>query len=327
MRIGIVGAGAIGTWLAARLAHAGHEVSVLARGETLAALKRDGARVRTGEKVLAAAVIASDDAAALGVQELLIVATKSQALPEVAPLAAPMVDANTIVMPAINGVPWWYLSGAPGALDGVPLASVDPDGACARHWPADQVLGCVVHAAAWVVEPGLVHHVMGDGLIIGAVTDALADRVPEIAGALRAGSFDAVCSEDVRRDIWFKLWGNMTMNPLSAITGATCDLILADSEARGFATAIMNEAAEVGAAIGCPISDSAEARHQVTEKLGAFKTSMLQDAEAGRPLELAAILMAPKEIASLAGIATPALDQLLGVMRVFERARGFPVAN
>jgi 2-dehydropantoate 2-reductase len=291
MRIGIVGAGAIGTWLAARLAAAGHEVSVLARGETLAGLRTHGARVRSGEDVLAAPVTASDDPAALGVQELLIVATKSQALPEVAPAVAPMVDDATIVMPATNGVPWWFLAGAPGALDAAPLHSVDPDGACARCWPGDQVLGSVVHASAWVIEPGFVHHVMGDGLIIGAVAPALEDRVPAVAEALGAGGFAVTCSDAIRQDIWFKLWGNMTMNPLSAITGATCDVLLSDSEARGFATTIMNEAAAVGAAIGCPVTDR------------------------------------PKEIAELAGVATPALDQLIGIMRVFERVRGFPPAS
>ena len=323
MRIGIVGAGAIGTWLAQRLAAGGHAVSVLARGETLHALQRHGARVRTGEEIAAAPVTASDDAEALGPQELLLVATKSQALPDVAARTTALVDADTIVVPATNGVPWWFLTGAPGALDGAPLASVDPDGASARHWPLDQVCGSVVHASAWVVEPGLVHHVMGNGLIVGAVTDALAPRIGSVAEALAAGGFDVTQSADVRADIWFKLWGNMTMNPMSAITGATCDVLLDDADARAFATEIMNEAAAIGAAIGCPVDGDPEARHDVTRELGAFKTSMLQDAEAGRPLELAALLFAPKEIAELADIATPALDHLIGLVRVFERARGF----
>ena len=323
MRIGIVGAGAIGTWLAARLAAAGHEVSVLARGATLAALQRDGARVRRDDDMLAAPVRASDDASVLGVQELLVVATKSQALPEVAAATTAMIGADTVILPATNGVPWWFLTGAPAPFADAPLRSVDPDGACAAHWPADQVCGCVVHASTWVVEPGLVHHVMGEGLIIGAVTEALAPRIEAIAAALTAGGFEVTCSASVREDIWYKLWGNMTMNPMSAITGATCDLILDDPAARGFASAIMNEAAQIGAAIGCPVEGDPEARHEVTRKLGAFKTSMLQDAEAGRPLELAALLYAPKEIAELAGIATPTLDSLIGMMRVFERVRGF----
>ena len=321
MRIGIVGAGAIGGWIGARMAISGHEVSALARGATLAALREHGLRLQVGERLIQAPVRAGDDAANLGVQDLVIVAVKAPALPAVAPAAGRMIGPRTVVIPAMNGVPWWFFSGLGGELEGAPLTSVDPDGAIAENIPADQVLGCVVHASCSTVEPGLVVHRMGEKLILGEPAGGGSPRLDAAAAALRGAGFEVVVSPKIQQDIWYKLWGNMTMNPVSALTGATCDRILDDELVRGFVLKVMAEAKAIGARIGCPIAESGEDRNQVTRKLGAFKTSMLQDVEANRPLELDTLLSAPREIAGRLGIETPNLDALLGLARLFAATR------
>ena len=321
MKVGIVGAGAIGLWLAGRLANSGNNVSVLARGKALEALTSSGVTVLSGEQKLNAPVFASDNPADFGHQDLVVFAVKGQDLPNAAESAKAMISPITLLMSAMNGVPWWFLKSAEGKLATQPLRSVDPEGKCGRNLPTDQVIGSVVHASCSVERPGVVRHVMGNSLIIGAAGQLEAKKVVLVQAALTRAGFEAGIADDIRYEIWYKLWGNMTMNPISALTGASCDLILDDPDARAFASAIMDEAATIGAAIGCPISVSPDDRHNVTRRLGAFKTSMLQDAEAGRQLEIGALLEAPKEIAQLAGIATPALDDLLGLIRVFSVAR------
>ena len=321
MKVGIVGAGAIGLWLAGRLASAGAKVSVLARGKTLETLTDSGVTILSGDGQLNANVSASDRPADFGHQDLAIFAVKAQDLPNAAESAQAMIGPTTLLMPAMNGVPWWFLKAAEAELDAQFLRSVDPEGKCERNLPIDQVIGCVVHASCYVERPGVVSHVMGNSFIIGAAGQLKAPEVGRVQGALTSAGFEAGLSADIRYEIWYKLWGNMTMNPISALTGASCDLILDDTNATAFASAIMDEASAIGAAIGCPITQSPNDRHDVTRRLGAFRTSMLQDAEAGRPLEIGALLEAPREIAQLAGIATPALDNLLGLMRVFSAAR------
>lgn len=321
MKVGIVGAGAIGLWLAGRLSNSGTAVSLLARGKSLEAIQDSGVTVHAGENSLNARVEASDDAESLGPQDLLIFAVKGQDLPAAAESARGLIDGNSLILPAMNGVPWWFLETAEGDMAQQALRSVDPEGKCAEYLPVNQVIGGVVHASCFVEQPGRVRHVMGNGLIIGPVTEIDAQRIQQVHDVLASAGFDTTIANNIRYDIWYKLWGNMTMNPISALTGATCDLILDDPDARAFASAIMNEAAAIGSAIGCHITQSPDDRHDITRKLGAFKTSMLQDADAGRQLEISALLEAPQEIARLAGIATPSLDYLLGLMRVFNASR------
>jgi len=322
MKVCIYGVGAIGGFIGTRLALAGEcQVSAVARGETLAALKQHGLRLRQGGELRAAPVQASDDPAALGVQDLIIIAVKGPALGAVAQRIAPLIGPNTLVLPAMNGVPWWFAAGAP-ALGAEPLQSVDPGGRIAAAIPAGQVIGCVVHASTWTSAPGLVEHKMGQGLIIGEPLGGDSARVQALAGLLQRAGFDTTASTDVRRDIWYKLWGNMTMNPLTAITGATVDRVLDDPLTRRFCTTAMAEAAAVGARIGCAIEQTPEDRHQITRKLGAFKTSMLQDVEAGRAIELDALVTVVQEIAQRVGVATPTIDALLGLARLHGRVHG-----
>jgi 2-dehydropantoate 2-reductase len=322
MKVCIVGAGAIGGFIGARLAAAGTaEVSAIARGATLQALRTHGWRLRQANLLIEAPANASDDAQDLGPMDLVVIAVKGPALPAVAANIAPLLGPHTIVLPAMNGVPWWFGQGI-ATLGDAPLDSVDPGGAISAAIPRRHVLGCVVHASAATLEPGLVQHRMGQGLIVGEPEGGDSARARQVADLLGGAGFDVTLSSDIRYDIWYKLWGNLTMNPVSALTGATIDRLLDDPLVRRFCSNAMVEAAAVGARIGCAVDQSPEDRHAVTRKLGSFKTSMLQDVEAGRAIELDSIVTAVHEMARRVGVATPNIDALLGLTRLFGRTHG-----
>jgi 2-dehydropantoate 2-reductase len=321
MRIGIVGAGAIGGFIGVPLARAGHDVSVLARGRTLHALRTENWVVERSGAVDEARVRASDNAQDFGIQDIVVIAVKGPALADAAAAIQPMIGPDTVVVPAMNGVPWWFLLDGAGSLTPVALGSVDPEGRIARTIPLGQVVGCVVHASAYVVAPGHVMHQAGNMLILGEPRGGASARVSRLAKLFAEAGVDIVESENLRRDIWYKLWGNMTMNPISAIVRASSDRILADDLVRAFMARVMEEAREIGRRIGCEITESVEARMDVARKLGAFKTSMLQDAEADRPLEIDSIVAAPQEIAQLLRLKTPNLDTLLGLSRLYAAGR------
>ena len=322
MKVCLYGVGAIGGFIGTRLALAGQcQVSAVARGNTLAALRRHGLRLRQGGELLAAPVQASDDPAALGPQDLVLIAVKGPAMSAVAQCIAPLIGPHTVVLPAMNGVPWWFAAGAP-ALGDAPLHSIDPGGHIAAAIPLASVIGCVVHASTATSEPGLVEHKMGQGLIVGEPAGGISGRVQALAALLQAAGFEVTAAADVRCDIWYKLWGNMTVNPITAITGATVDRVLDDPLVRALCGAAMNEAAAVGARIGCQIDQTPEDRHQITRKLGAFKTSMLQDVQAGRAIELDALVAVVREMAQRLGLATPMIDALLGLARLHGRVHG-----
>jgi 2-dehydropantoate 2-reductase len=320
MKVCIVGAGAIGGFVGTRLAAAGVATSALARGDTLTALQRHGWRMDTAQGAVTAPVTASDRADKLGVHDLVVLAVKGPALQAAAASLAPLLGAQTMVLPAMNGVPWWFCRGLPG-FD-APLSSVDPGGVIGQAVAYERVVGCVVHVSASTAEPGRVVHKMGQGLIVGEPGGGRSARVQAVADLLGAAGLEVTHSADVRRDAWYKLWGNLTMNPVSAITGATIDRVLADPQVRALCSAAMAEAAAVGARIGCAIEQSPEDRHAITAKLGAFKTSMLQDVEARRAIELDAIVGAVHEIGQRVGVDTPHIAALLGLARLFARQRG-----
>jgi 2-dehydropantoate 2-reductase len=241
---------------------------------------------------------------------------------DVAARIAPLLGPGTIVLTAMNGVPWWFFDGMGGPCAGMRLATLDPDGGIARAIPSRHVVGCVVHASCMAPAPGVVRNVMGQGLIVGEPAGGASARVTMLARALNAAGFECRVSERIQQDIWYKLWGNMTMNPVSAITGVTVDRILDDALADAFCRRVMEEARAIGAAIGCPIEQTVQDRNAVTRKLGAFRTSMLQDVDAGKPLEIDALLTVVREIAERVSVPTPNLDALLGLTRVFARSRG-----
>ena len=319
LRVAVVGVGAIGGWVAARLSRAGHSVSLLARGTTLAALRGSGLTLVEGASRTTLSLSASDDPSALGVQDLVVVALKAHALPSAAPAIARLAGSSAIIVPLVNGVPWWFFV---GAAEPLALSSVDPDGTVARAIDAGQVLGAVVHVSCESPAPATTVHRNGNGLILGEIGQSSGARLTDIAGIFRHAGFEVRESDSIRKDVWYKLWGNMTMNPIAAITAADSQAILDEPLSEGLILAVMAEAAEIGARIGCTIEESGGDRIKVTRKLGRFRPSMLQDAEAGRTLELGALLEAPKEIACQLGIATPALDTLLGLARLFARSHG-----
>ena len=314
MRITIIGAGAIGGWVAGKLAIAGHQVSVLARGATAAALGEGITIVESSEERTAHPHIITDPTS-IDAQDIVIIAVKAPAMAEAAESVRAMIGRDTLIVPMMNGVPWWF-------VDGAPLDSVDPGARIAAVLPMTQVLGCVVHAACRRSSPTRIEVAMLDRLLVGEPGGGISDRATAFATMLAEAGLAGEAIPDIRRAIWYKLWGNMTANPISALTLATADRILASRDTRAFMLACMAEAAAIGAAIGCPISESGDDRLAVTATLGAFKTSMLQDVEAGRAIELDALLGAPLEIAARVGVPAPNLAALHGLARLMGESRG-----
>jgi 2-dehydropantoate 2-reductase len=299
MNICVVGAGAIGGWVAARLALAGERVIALnSRGPVETIRISEAGETQT-------AVLTQFEGSA----DILVIAVKATALSAAAEAAQSWIGPDTTIVPMLNGVPWWF-------VDGTQLKSLDPDGGIAAALPFEQIVGCVVHASCSRSDGAvIVKH--AEKLIIGEpASGQTSECLARLCALLEGAGLKPDITGNVRRAIWYKLWGNATINPLSALTRASCDKILADPECRAWMVEGMAELATIGAAIGCPISESAEDRMAVTARLGAFKTSMLQDVEAGRPIELEALLGAPREIARAKAIPTPALDRLYGVTKL-----------
>jgi len=305
-----------------RLARAGANVVVLARGTTAAALRARGWRLQTQQGLISALANVAETPSALGPQDLVIVAVKGPSLASVAASVGPLLGPDTAVLTAMNGVPWWFFHGFGTAYRDLQLHSVDPGGRIDAALPARRIVGCVVHASCSTPEPGLVQHHGGQRLIVGEPGGDPAPRTQAIAAQLTAAGFDVEVSSCIQRDIWYKLWGNMTMNPISALTGATMDRILDDELVKRFCLAAMSEAAAIGARIGCPIEQSGEDRIAVTRRLGAVKTSMLQDVEAHRQVEIDVLLSAVREIGERVEVSTPAIDALLGLARLQARVQG-----
>jgi 2-dehydropantoate 2-reductase len=322
MKVCIVGAGAIGGFIGTRLARAGNAVSAIARGGTAAALRERGWRLEMDGELLTAPAHVAEEPRELGPQDLVVIAVKAPALADIAARIAPLLARDTVVLTAMNGVPWWFFDGLGGRYDGLKIASIDPQGRIAAAIPTRHVIGCVVHVTCSTPEPGLARHGFANRLIIGEPVGGADERTVALAEVLQRAGFDAPVSPRIQSDIWYKLWGNMTMNPISALTGATSDKILDDPLITAFCLSAMREAAAIGTRIGCPIAQSGEDRMAVARQLGPFKTSMLQDLEAGKPLEIDALLTAAHEIGATVGEPTPQIDALLGLVRLQARMRG-----
>ncbi|MDR3096968.1 MAG: 2-dehydropantoate 2-reductase [Paraburkholderia sp.] len=329
--ITVVGAGAIGGLIAARLARAasaanasGATINVLARGAHLEAIRRDGLTIlddpESGARYTAR-VNATNDAAALGAQDLVFVCLKGQALVQAAASLAPLVGPHTHVVSAMNGVPWWFLAESGGtratsdANDNRHLESVDPGGAVTAALPPARASGCVVHLSSSLAAPGVIRKGKGNTLIVGAASPHATARAKEACALLAQAGFDVQATGQIQHEIWAKLWGNMTMNPISALTRSSADVILDDPLTASLVKAVMAEARTIGEALGIGLAMSIEERNAITRKLGAFKTSMLQDVQAGRTLEVEALLGAPYELAQRVGVAAPALGMLYGLAR------------
>ncbi len=321
MRICVVGAGAIGGFIACGLATAGTDTSVLARGATLGAIRAAGLRVESDDGTVTAMVTASDEAADLGPQDVVILAVKAQSAPAAAAGIGPLLGSGTVVLSTLNGVPWWFFDGFGGPCAGRHLDSVDPGGTIAAAIGVSRVIGGTVHMSASSPGPGVVRRHSGKGIIIGEPDGTDTPRLEALATELRKAGMNVTVSSNIREDVWYKLWGNLTVNPVSALTGATADQILDDDLVRAFCESAMLEAREIGARIGCPILETPADRNLVTRKLGSFRTSMLQDAEAGRDLELDALAGAVREIGAIVGVPTPFVDALYGLTRLSAKVR------
>jgi len=318
MKICVYGAGAVGGLMAAWLSRAGHDISVVARGSNLEAMRRDGLRVldRESGETRAFAVRAESEPALLGPQDYVIVAVKAQSLTDVAARIGPLVGPDTSIVTAMNGVPWWFFDrlGFHGGRE--KLESLDPRGALARAMPTERIVGCVVHFAASTPQPGLISHNMGRRLIVGEPGGKNSARTRRIADALAAAGFDVTPSATIEKDFWVKLLGNVSFNPVSALTMSTADRLIEDRHVKDYMVAIMREVLAIGRAVGVDADIDPEARIDMARALGRFKTSMLQDLEAGKTLEIDGLLAGTLEIARKAGVPAPFTEALFGLIRV-----------
>jgi 2-dehydropantoate 2-reductase len=322
MRICIFGAGAVGGVMAGRLAHAGHQVCVVARGAHLTAIRDKSLRIRSEGKESAYAVQADSDPAKLGPQDYVLVAVKGQSLPDVARGIGPLLGPGTSIVTAMNGVPWWFFDRLTFGDGKLRLESLDPGGALSRAMPTERIVGCVIHLAASVPEPGVVSHNMGKRLILGEPGGKNTERTKNIAGALAQAGFECVQSPFIEKDFWVKLLGNVSFNPVSALTLATAERLIADAEVKAYMVAIMREVLEIGRAVGVDADIDPEARIDMARNLGKFKTSMLQDLEAGKSLEIDGLLSGTLEIARKAGVPAPFTQSLSGLIRLRARSTG-----
>jgi 2-dehydropantoate 2-reductase len=275
----------------------------------------------TGE-VASFAVRAEGDPAKLGPQDCVIVTVKAQSLPEAARAMPALAGPDTTIVTAMNGVPWWFFERLPFGEGKLHLESLDPGGTLSRAMPTARIVGCVIHFAASTPEPGLVSHNMGNRLILGEPGGANTARTQAIAGALAAAGFDCVRSGFIEKDFWVKLLGNVSFNPVSALTLATADKLIADADIKDYMVTIMREVLAIGRAVGVDAGIDPEARIDMARHLGRFKTSMLQDMEAGKPLEIDGLLAGTLEVARKAGVAAPFTHSLSGLIRLRAAATG-----
>jgi 2-dehydropantoate 2-reductase len=316
--IAIVGAGAIGAWLADAFDRAGWPVSMLARGATLDALRRDGLRVSSNGESRDSRP-RSGTALQLGVHDYVFLTVKAQILPQLAPTLTPLLGPATVVISGTNGIPWWFFHDFGGELANRCLEAVDPEGSQERTFPRPRILGSVVHAAARVLSPANVQVVAADRLILGApggATGELSARLDSVVAALRAGGINALASTRIRHEVWTKLWGNMNMNPLSALTRCGTERMLGSADVRELCAHMMREMQLCAERLDLQIPMTPEERIGITRQLGNFSPSMLADLEAGRPLELDPQLGAVVEIARRLGIAAPFSRSILGLTRL-----------
>ncbi|MEL6607693.1 MAG: 2-dehydropantoate 2-reductase [Pseudomonadota bacterium] len=322
MKICIFGAGAIGGYMGAKLAQAGADVSLVARGPHLAAMQANGLTLIEEGGTSNVAVTVSDDAATLGPQDYVIVTLKAHSVPGVVGAMAPLIGENTTIVSGVNGVPWWYFHKIGGPLEGTRLQSVDPGDAQWTGFGPDNVLGCVVYPAAEVAEPGVVRHIEGNRFSLGEPDGSKSDRALALSKALSAAGLKAPVRPRLRDEIWVKLWGNLSFNPISALTHATLDVLCTDEDTRPVARAMMVEAQEIAEKLGVKFPIDVDRRIDGGAAVGAHRTSMLQDLDAGRPMEIDALIGSVQELGRITGTSTPVIDTVLGLIRLRGKVAG-----
>ena len=316
MRICVFGAGAIGGYVAAKLAMAGKvELSLVARGAHLEAIRTHGLRLIERGKHSVSAVAASADPAEFGIQDSVVLTLKAHSVAAALDLIAPLIGPDTSVVTMQNGLPWWYFHSHGGPLEGARIEAVDPGGRIWERIGPERAIGCTVYTAAEVEGPGVIRHVNGNRFSLGEPSGERSNRAVHLAAELTAAGLQAPVRTDIRSDIWVKLWGNLSFNPISALTGATLDEIVADAGTRAVARAMMLEAQLIAERLGVEFPIDVDRRIGGAVKVGRHKTSMLQDLEHGRPLEIDALVTAVQELGSLVGVTTPTIDTVLALVR------------
>src|SRR5262245_2520362 len=319
MKICVFGAGAIGGLTAAWLARSGHDVSVVARGAQLEAIRRHGVRITSKGKTEAVQVKADGEPAKFGAQDYVLVTVKAQSLTGVAATIDPLLGKDTSIVTAMNGVPWWFFH---RMKNGERLESLDPGGVLSRAMPTERIVGCVIHLAASTPEPGVISHNMGSKLILGEPGGKNTARTARIAEALGGAGFETVVSDAIEKEFWVKLIGNVSFNPVSALTVSTADHLIENREVKAYMVEIMREVLAIGRAVGIDANIDPEARIDMARVLGPFKTSMLQDLEAGKRLEIDGLLTGTLEIARKAGVRAPFTESLFGLIRARAQSSG-----
>lgn len=322
MKICVFGAGAIGGYMGAKLAQAGADVSLVARGPHLAAMQANGLRLVEESGEITVPVRAEEDPAALGEQDYVIVTLKAHSVPPVVGRMAPLIGENTTVVSGVNGVPWWYFHKHGGDLEGTRLASVDPGNVQWDGFGPDRVLGCVVYPAAEVVQPGVVKHIEGNRFSLGEPDGSKSGRALDLSKALSAAGLKAPVRPRLRDEIWVKLWGNLSFNPISALTHATLDVLCTEPGTRGIARAMMVEAQEIAETLGVKFPIDVDRRIDGGAAVGAHRTSMLQDLDAGRPMEIDALVGSVQELGRIVGVTTPTIDMVLALVQQRARVAG-----
>ena len=322
MKICIFGAGAIGGYMGVKLAKAGADVSLVARGPHLAAMKENGLRLLEEGGETQVSVTASDDPAALGPQDYVIVTLKAHSVPPVVSKMAPLIGDHTTIVSGVNGVPWWYFHKIGGPLEGTRLASVDPGHAQWDGFGPDRVLGCVVYPAAEVIEPGVIKHIEGNRFSLGEPDGSKSERAMALSKALGAAGLKAPVRPKLRDEIWVKLWGNLSFNPISALTHATLDVLCTDPGTRAVARGMMVEAQQIAEKLGVKFPIDVERRIDGGAAVGAHRTSMWQDLEMGRPMEIDALVGSVQELGRLTDTPTPTIDTVLALVQLRARTAG-----
>ena len=322
MKIAVLGAGAIGAYVGACLERAGAEVHLIARGPNLEALRRDGVRVESPRGDFAARPPATDDPSEVGPVDHVFLGLKANGYAQVGPLVAPLMHADTTVIAAQNGIPWWYFHGLTGPYEGRRVEAVDPGGAVSAVLPPERAVGCVVYAATELAAPGVVRHLEGTRFAIGEPDRrASSPRCTEFARAMVEGGLRCPVEPDIRQDVWVKLMGNLSFNPISALTRATMAGICRHDGTRELVRAMMEEAVEVARRLGTEPAISIDRRIAGAERVGEHKTSTLQDLEIGRPLEIDVLLHAVVELAALTGVDVPSLRAVAALTDLLDRRR------
>ncbi len=323
MKLCVFGAGAIGGLMAAKLAAKGDvEVTVIARGPHLAAMQAKGLTLRSEGSETVVPVRAVASAAEAGKQDYVVVTLKAHSLPGAAEQMQPLLGPETAIVSAVNGIPWWYFHKLAGPFEGRVVESVDPGGVVSRLLPPERAIGCIVYPAAEVPEPGVIEHTYGDRFTLGEPDGSRTPRIAALSEALIAAGFKAPVRPKIRDELWVKLWGNMAFNPISALTTATLDVLIADDGQRGIARAMMLEGQAVAEKLGVRFAIDVDKRIAGGAEVGAHKTSMLQDLERGRPMEIDALLGAVVELAELVGVEVPTCRTVLALVRARGRAAG-----